>query len=86
MKIKVFEKYADLAIKAKKGDTVIAKGKLSENNWKDKNSGQDKSYIEFISFYLKVIPGGQETKKSSIVESHPFLAQTASTSMEDLPF
>lgn len=82
VKVKVFERLADLALSVKKGDNVIIKGKLQENKWKDKNTGIEKGYLEIVAFQLGVIPNDQAEKKSPIGKGHAFLDQVP----EDLPF
>lgn len=44
--VKVFGNWAETAKNFKKGMNVIVKGTLSENKWKDKESGKDRSSLQ----------------------------------------
>lgn len=93
LRAKVFGNWADTAVKIKKGDNVIIKGKLQEVKWKDKATGQDRTMLEAVAFQIGVLP--RESKPQSQSPSQffssppPAPAQSSPMgqgSFEDIPF
>lgn len=57
---KVFGTWAQTAKNYKKGDNVVVEGQLSENKWKDKETGKDRTKLEIIAYSIgKFEKGGK---------------------------